>query len=280
MEMATLASAFPPRCTSLPEISYLMVSQSSYNIRLFTTGTLRPYFHHRRYLWLQKEIERQHLKPRKVIELGCFDAKSLLFLPEIPEHYLGLDANWEGGLDQGRERWKDDPRVDLRLCRDPGEIPSQNGEVFDVGIAMEVFEYLSDDMLSGYLLALAKLVRGPVFISIPVERGLPFLVRHVGKKFWRDPHFPVTASEFCDLLRGRVGRVRHDGHKGFDDRSFVSFLNRYFEVVSVKGLFPGFGPASWNLQVGIVARSRGATPGRGVIQLPEPKLIEEIAAHV
>lgn len=227
-----------------------------YNTRLFTRGTLRPYFHHRRYFWLRKQLDKLHLEPKRVIELGCFDAKSLHFFPSFPERYLGLDANWEGGLELGRTMWRNDPRVELQLCEKPDEIHLRNGERFDLGIGMEVFEYLPDEWLEGYLETLGRLIDGYFFISVPVERGLPFAIRYLGKAVLGFNRFSLTPVEFCNLVLGRTDRVAHEGHKGFDDRQFLRVLGRYFDILGVVGLFPGFGPRSLNFQLALIAHSR------------------------
>jgi len=38
--------------------------------------------------------------------LGCFDAKTLDFLPNQINLYQGFDANWENGLDHAKEKYK------------------------------------------------------------------------------------------------------------------------------------------------------------------------------
>jgi hypothetical protein len=137
------------------------------------------------------------------------------------------------------------------------EIPVGQGESFDLGIAFEVFEHLSDDVLDGYLGRLRELVNGYLFVRVPVERGLPFVVRHVVKKSlgWQPELY--TGQEFLCAACGSLDRVHRDNHKGFDYKKLVSQVERYFQVLRVKGIIPGMPGAGFNFNVGITAQVRG-----------------------
>jgi len=199
------------------------------------------------------------LRPRRIIELGCFDAKTLSYLPCFPEYYLGLDANWEGGLDIGKALWEADSRVKLQTCYRPDDIDVRPDERFDVGIGMEVFEYLAEDLVEAYLARLADLIDGYLFVCMPVERGLPFAIRYLGKRVFGLKRFSVTPHQFFALLLGHTSQVTHEGHKGFDHQILIRTIARYFDVVRVTGVYPGFGPPSLNLQLAVTARSRPQT---------------------
>ena len=97
-----------------------------YNQRLFAGG-LREVFHSARFRWLCAELRRRRLSDVDIVELGCFDGKTIGYLEAAGvrvRSYLGLDADWEGGLAIGRERFRDRPEIELRLCRTPDEIPT------------------------------------------------------------------------------------------------------------------------------------------------------------
>lgn len=79
---------------------------SSYNERLFGGG-IGSRLHYARFHWLHQSLDRLNCRPSSVLELGCFDAKTIHFLPVLPERYVGLDANWEGGLDLAKTTWCD-----------------------------------------------------------------------------------------------------------------------------------------------------------------------------
>jgi hypothetical protein len=228
---------------------------ASYNERLFG-GQVRRHYHLARFRWLANELRRLKLKPSRIIEVGCHDARTLAFLPMLPVRYLGLDANWDSGIEIARAKWSGHPGYDFAECKTAAEIPAELGESFDIGIAFEVFEHLSDDVLDGYLAKLRKLVNQYLFISVPVERGVPFVVRHALKKAFGWQPEQYTAQEFCSAAFGSLDRVERDNHKGFDYKRLVSQVDRYFQVETTKGISPGLPGAGFNFNVGITAAGR------------------------
>lgn len=229
--------------------------QAEYNERLFG-GRFRRQYHLARFRWLASELQRLQLKPLRVIEVGCHDARTLAFLPVRPARYLGLDANWDGGIEIAKREWSGHPEYGFVECQTSAEIPVVQGESFDVGIAFEVFEHLSDDVLDGYLERLRELVKGYLFVSVPVERGLPFVVRHVMKKSlgWQPELY--TPQEFLSAAFGSLDRVPRDNHKGFDYKRLISQVGTYFQVSRVKGITPGLPAAGFSFNVGITAKAR------------------------
>lgn len=106
-------------------IEFLSMSRAAvgYNERCFRSGSLRSRYHLNRFFWLQTQLQRLPSSPKRIIELGCYDGRSLDFLPAQPDYYLGLDAGWEGGLAIGQKKFADARHIDLRLCQKPGDIP-------------------------------------------------------------------------------------------------------------------------------------------------------------
>jgi hypothetical protein len=200
-------------------------------------------------------MRRLNLRQVRAIELGCFDGKTIEFLGSLPECYLGLDANWEGGLDAGTERWKHSPNVELRLCKKPEDIPLAEGP-FDVGICMETLEHIPPELVEPYLFRLSRVIDGYLFITVPIERGLIFLVKQILKRTLGMKHESFHGGEFLNCVLGRMSKVRRREHKGFDDRALVSQVRKYFEVISVTGIFPKSPILALNLTIGIVARTR------------------------
>ena len=231
------------------------LAQADYNKRLFS-GNWRSRIHLRRFYWVAAQMRRLNSNQVSIIELGCFDGKTIEFLGSQPEAYLGLDANWEGGLDSGKAKWKDFANIEMKLCRKPEDIPSPQ-KFFDAGICMETLEHVPPDMVEPYLQKLSQVIEGYLFLTVPVERGLVFLLKHGLKKILGMKDDTFNKMEFANSVLGRLDKVSRREHKGFDDRMLVKQVEKYFDVVSVSGVFPGLPVLSLNLTIGIIARTRG-----------------------
>ena len=59
-------------------------------------------------------LKKYSIEFTNIIELGCFDGKLLDYLPNFPEKYLGLDANWEGGLELAKRKYKDKKNIRIK----------------------------------------------------------------------------------------------------------------------------------------------------------------------
>src|SRR6267142_3986212 len=103
-----------------------------YNERLFSGG-LRSRLHFARFHWIRGELERLGVKPTRVLELGCYDGRALDFIPS-PQRYVGMDANWEGGLDLARVHRRMEG-YDFIEVRCPSDI--QLRESFDLALSLE-----------------------------------------------------------------------------------------------------------------------------------------------
>ena len=99
-------------------------TDAGYNERLFSPG-IRGRLHAARFEWLAKKLLRLKCEYNTVLELGCFDGKVLDYLPNKPERYLGLDANWEGGLGIAAVKWKDQDNYVFKQCMTPDEMGIQ-----------------------------------------------------------------------------------------------------------------------------------------------------------
>ncbi|HEX6915484.1 MAG TPA: class I SAM-dependent methyltransferase [Chitinophagaceae bacterium] len=227
-----------------------------YNERLFSKGW-RRYLHEARYHWLNRKI-RQYLpgKP-SVLELGCFDAKTIDYLPAGFSRYTGYDANWEGGLELGKQRWKDRPDVMLIESQNLSGFNPAN-EKYDCSIALETVEHIAIAELDGYLRKLADSTRHYCFISVPYEQGVPLLLKYLYKSVLRKVDEPYRPAELVAAIRGdlqQVQRVEH-GHKGFDYRDLLRKMEPHFAIVEITPLPFRRLPQQLNFSVGIVARPR------------------------
>jgi len=226
----------------------------SYNQRLFS-GNWRSSLHLSRFYWLKKKMQELNLQRPRIIELGCHDGKTIEFLGGDPKEYLGLDANWEGGLDLGRMKWKNFPHLRFQECIKPSDIPLPTVP-YNVGICMETLEHIPPDLVLPYLKKLSDVIEGFLFITVPVERGVAFFLKHGLKKLLRMRDDNFEDGEFMNCVMGRLDKVKRFEHKGFDDRLFVEQVREYFDITSVSGVFPRLPVLSMNLTIGIVAKTK------------------------
>lgn len=232
------------------------LSSAGYNERLFSGG-LRGKLHLARFSWLEDSVRRSGSPCRSVLELGCFDGKAIDHLPETPSRYVGLDANWEGGLDIARERWKGHDGYEFRECTTPDEM-GIGDESFDISVCMETLEHVPPELVEPYVAKLAAATRHHVFITVPNEIGVVFFLKHVAKSALGGDTEKYGFVEFLNQSAGRTAKVARREHKGFDYRDMVRAVSRHFDIVEVSGNPLGRLPAALNFGVGIVGAKRRA----------------------
>jgi SAM-dependent methyltransferase len=226
-----------------------------YNERLFSGG-LRSSLHFARFHWLSRELKRLKCPTRSLIELGCFDGKLLDFLPRRPTRYVGFDANWEGGLDLARARWKDTPDFSFSQASRPEEMSLSDGDVFEVAVAMETLEHVPPEMVDGYLSTIARHLDGYLFVTVPNEKGLVFLSKWLVKRGLSKDAEHYALAELANATLGRMNLVARNEHKGFDYETVIANIAQHFDVIRVSGHPFGFLPHSLCFGIGIVARSK------------------------
>jgi len=228
----------------------------SYNERLFSGG-IRTFFHAARFRWLQKSMLRLNIHSGSVLELGCFDGKAINYMPFQPDHYVGYDANWEGGLELGKTTWQAHPNYSFNYCDRLADFNSDNLQ-FDYSIAMETLEHLKLNELEAYIAKLSAATKLYCFVSVPNEMGVVFFLKHMAKKMFLAVDEPYTALELWNALLGRLHKVKRleEGHKGFDYRQLIITLEKYFDVENVQGLPFTLLPIVCNFSVGMVLKKR------------------------
>jgi SAM-dependent methyltransferase len=143
------------------------------------------------------------MKGERILDFGCGDGTFLAMLlgSEFrPRAAVGAELLPEI-VEENRERFRDVPGLDFIRQEDlesSGEV-----ELFDGIICMEVLEHAIDRI--HYLDLFRRLLRpgGRLIVSVPVETGLPLVVKTVMRNIagWRGighypgPH-PYTATEF------------------------------------------------------------------------------------
>ncbi len=229
-----------------------------YNTRLFNKKKIRGRLHLSRYYWLQKKVFDYCPQLNSVIELGCFDGKTLDFLPNTNFYYEGYDANWEGGLDLGRENLKERGNCELFFC-DNVQLFQPKRSQFDISICMETLEHLPLEQLEPYIQQLAKYTGKYCFVTIPNEGGIVFLTKYFIKKvILRSVPEPYTTKEILLTVAGKMTRVKRNegGHKGFDYKETVELLSKYFSVESVEGIPFRYLSRKLNFTIGIVLKRK------------------------
>ena len=68
----------------------------TYNDRLFNGNRARRFLHERRFLWLTDRLRRLNIRRADVIEIGCYDAKTISYLERsgiAVNRYIGYEAD-------------------------------------------------------------------------------------------------------------------------------------------------------------------------------------------
>ncbi len=231
----------------------------NYNERLFDGKSFRSKLHVSRYIWLQKKIKQYNPAAESILELGCFDGKTIDFLAKPPLQYEGYDANWEGGLDLGKKKWKDFPHYHFKLCTKLADFqPAANS--FDISVCQETAEHLPIEDMDTYMQRLANATKTYCFISVPNEKGIIFLLKHLTKKLTQEKkeQEDVSLKELFYSTFGNLKKVKRNvkHHKGFDYSELKKDLQKHFDIVESNGLPFTSLPVSLNFTVGFVCKKK------------------------
>jgi hypothetical protein len=228
--------------------------KEDYNDRLFSNG-LRKWLHLARFYWLKNKLNKFSPSYDYVVELGCFDGRSLRYLPKKPKKYIGFDANWEGGLETANENNNINEYYFIE-CTTHKDFKIENNSKATIFICMETLEHLCDYDLNGYLEQIKKILCGYMFVTIPNEKGLLFLIKYLIKIFvFKDPN-NYTINEVFASLMGDMKKVERNDHKGFDWEEMIRILGGMFDILEVEGVQFKYLPKYFNAQIGIVLKSR------------------------
>lgn len=224
----------------------------NYNQRLFSGG-LRGFFHRARFEWLSQNIREFDGPQESVMELGCYDGKTIRYLPVKPKRYVGFDENWEGGLPIARKLWEAEPAYEFRSCSSPADMTI--AERFDIAVCMETLEHVPPALIEPYIARMAQLTRGRIFITVPTEKGVVFASKYLCKRLTGN-YQKYTLSEYLYASAGRLDKVARDDHKGFDYQIVIEAVRRHFKLEKVTPYPLQALPLSFGFGIGIVGAPR------------------------
>jgi hypothetical protein len=207
-----------------------------------------------RFDWLKRNLVAEP-DSYTLFELGCFDCRALQHLPK-PKQYLGADAGWEGGINDAQMNFANKPGMELIVAQSVHDLAGQAHRRFDYSIALETLEHIPTAVLKGYIEFLATVTKKKLLITVPVEVGPVFLMKHLVKRLFSGLHNgetdTYTLKEIWWAALGRADKVERFEHKGFDYRTLIKQLEPYFVITKAEGIpfrrFPYY-----SFQVGIVA---------------------------
>jgi len=235
-----------------------MEELTNYNERLFNKSTLRGKLHYARFYWLQEKVNQYTPKAESVLELGCFDGKTIYFLPDSIKEYHGYDANWEEGLDLAQEEFENDKRLHFFQSENLDQFRPDK-EMYSAVISMETLEHLPLIDLENYICKMHEHTSRYCYVSLPNEKGIVHLFKYLIKKYIaRSLHEPYSLTDIINGFLGRFDKIeRIEGtHKGFDQEHLISLLRKYFNVREIKSIPFRFIPIVFSFTIGLVLEKK------------------------
>ena len=232
---------------------------ATYNERLFNGKSFRSKLHFARYHWVNQWIEKWNLASYNMLELGCYDGKTIDFLSNKPVSYAGYDANWEGGLDLAKTKWSHKPEYTFHTCEQPSDF-SQDSTMYDISICLETLEHIPAADLEAYIKQLSIKTKSYCLISVPNEKGPVLFFKHIIKSLTQDKK-QTESYTIKELLYGSIGKMdkveRIDcGHKGFDYDALAVVLGNYFTILKIEAIPMSGIPSSLGFNVGFVLKKK------------------------
>ena len=232
---------------------------ATYNERLFDGKSFRSKLHYARYEWVNAWIDKWKLGPYSMLELGCYDGKTIDFLSNKPTIYAGYDANWEGGLDIAKTKWHAQTSYSFHTCEHPNDF-SNNHLLYDISVCLETLEHIPAVDLEAYIKLLSIKTIKYCLISVPNEKGPVLFFKHIIKSLTQSKA-QTEAYTIKELLYGSIGRLdkverRDCGHKGFDYDALEKILAQYFIIVKKEAIPYAAIPHALGFNVGFVLKKK------------------------
>lgn len=212
------------------------------------------------------------LRPRRILDHGCGDGTFLALLMSVaspPEEAVGTEVS-DDLVTDCRQRFRS--VAGLEFARSEALDGPEHAGRYDVVVCMEVLEHVIDLPLELDRLERSLAPGGRLVVSVPVEVGLPLLVKLAYRTVagWRGigdypGDAPYTFGEMARSIapgeRQHIPRVvynlgdfRYHSHKGFNYRRLRSALEERFTIEREFGSPIAALPAALNSQAWFVAR--------------------------
>ena len=238
----------------MAELHTAPFAEDSYNQVLSQPG-LRRFYHMARFRWVKDRIGRYASGPIRLVELGCYDGRLLEVLGSNVVEYVGLDANWGGGLNAARRKHGGRSQITFIEATQPKDLDRFASGQFNAAATLETLEHVPPELVPGFLDQLRRVTRGHLFVTIPNELGPIFLAKYLAKLLLFGGGHSYSIAEVIAATTRRSDLIRREDHKGFDYRYIVQQIAARFEVIEVRGL-ASFGlPAALSPTIAIVAKS-------------------------
>lgn len=261
---------------------------SAQNISRASFKALYAVHHARRFQWLRQKIISSGKTHLSIFELGCNDATSLDYVPVVVDRYVGFDAGWQSGrkngvpygLEAARERYAGVKGIEFQRSDDYRDIVALPA-TFDFALVLETFEYLDPTKMESYISALADKAgpTGQLVSTMPNEKGIAVLLKHLGSRFSGVPRSQYTPWELVQAVLGRVRDIPRStrGRKGFDYQRVAELAQKHFRNVRLEPVELPFLPCSMSLIIGLVASRGTIDPSQPI---PPAPLIRQCDAAI
>ncbi|MSU33511.1 MAG: class I SAM-dependent methyltransferase [Pedosphaera sp.] len=215
--------------------------------QLFSKNALIRWSHRRRFEVAVAKSAR--LVGQRMLDFGCGDGTYLAMLldsPHAPREAVSAELD-PRVVTTNQQRFADHPKMKFVLQSDL-ERPEYRGS-FECIVCMECFEHMTEP--DRYLALLSSLLRpgGQLLLSVPVETGLPVVLKQVVRRIagWRKigdyaNTLPYSWSELAKSVFAwgqphipRIFHLSNDGvifhcHKGFNWMMLRNKIARHFTI--------------------------------------------------
>lgn len=101
-----------------------------------------------------------------------------------PKKYVGLDADWEGGLSAALAKFEGVEDAEFLKSSRPVDLNRFSTGLFDFSASLETFEHIPEILIPEYMKEISRITNGHFFVSVPNEKGMVFLIKYIMKNMF------------------------------------------------------------------------------------------------